>query len=212
MMSFSRRLLARRASFVSVALSVLTLQACGSSPSGPSEAPVGTPLHLKAGTQYLSFFGFNVSPYPEYPPCTPLFQPAAGTEIVTLVTLEQSGSEWVARSSFPEAGTLELRLHGTGLQIAGDGVSGSVRGRGIDQGSPLRGRRDVNVTLSGANGVSTLSGTASRGAYLVDGRTAGVITFSDSMGLEAHCTAVQWMMQPTSGVLDGPLSLLVRPR
>src|SRR4051794_2488974 len=72
-------------------------------------------------------------------------------------------------------GTRELRLHGTGLQIGGDGVSGSVRGRGIDQGSPLRGRRDVNVTLGGPNGVSTLSGTASRGAYLV---TAGQLASS----------------------------------
>src|SRR4051794_33520631 len=59
MMSFRRRLLVHHLSFVLVILSVLISQACGSSPSGPSDEPVGTPLHLKAGTQYLSFLGFN---------------------------------------------------------------------------------------------------------------------------------------------------------
>src|SRR3954470_9166478 len=110
--------------------------ACGASTS-PSPAPQPQPsrLHFKAGLQILTFTGFALSSDPALPPCTPTGAPFAGTSIIAQADLQQSGSQWIARSAAATGGSLELRIEDTGnSSVVGDLITGTIQGSAMDAG------------------------------------------------------------------------------
>jgi hypothetical protein len=162
-----------------------------SSPTTPSNLP------LQPGRQLLTVLGFGISDNPLYPACVPLRVPRDGTVVYTLVTLEQDGGYWVARSTTPELGDLELRFResgGTGLQVAG-----TIRGTGVDAGlTPAATVNDVRVSLGGERGGdATVQGAlASPAASMINGRITGLVRFSDKEGNSSTCSAIMWSLQP----------------
>jgi len=126
----------------------------------------------------------------------------AGTSVVAVADLQQSGSEWIARSTSSANGTLELHLRDAGtFSVLGDPITGTAAGSAIDTGVALRPPNGVTATFIGAS----LEGTVQRTAFLTTGRISGAIRFSDggtSVLSTGTCAAVQWMMQPASGLFD----------
>jgi hypothetical protein len=183
---------------------MLAITDCGGA-TAPSPEP--SRLNLRAGPQLISFLAFAVSGDPQFPPCTPIAVPAGGTSISTRVMLEQSGSEWIARSSPPAAGSLELRLHASGVStLQGEVVEGTVRGFATDLGQQSREPVDVTMRIGGQTGAAVLDGYVERSLFLASGRISGSISFSDSQNAAATCTAVQWLMQPVAGIF-GPVAI-----
>ena len=92
-------------------------------------------------------------------------------------------------------------------------IRGSAHDLGLDVGleSPLP-PSGVRVEFSGSGGSASLDGVVSRGAYLSQGRIAGAIAFTDSQNGRASCAAIQWLMQPASGVLPTSFALFALPR
>jgi hypothetical protein len=197
---------------------LVSMGACGGggeSPAPPTQPTPPTPppsssLNLRPGMQFITFTGLGLSQDPQLPPCTPLGVPATGTSVNTQVMLERSGAEWIARSP-SNLGTLEIRLRDGTSSVLGEGVLGSVRGSAIDVGQGLRPPLDVRVELSGSDGSASLDGVVSRSTFLSQGRITGAIAFTDSQNARGSCTAVQWMMQPTWGVLPTTFALFARP-
>jgi hypothetical protein len=114
--------------------------------------------------------------------------------------LEQSGSEWIARSS-PSAGALEVRLRASGVStLQGEAVQGTVRGFAIDLGQEPRAPVDVTMKINGQSQSAVLDGYVERTLVLAAGRIDGSISFSDSQNATATCTAAQWLMQPAAGI------------
>lgn len=97
--------------------------------------------------------------------------------------------------------------------VLGDGIVGSIEGSAIDVGSQggVRPPIDVRVEFSGGDGGASLEGVAARFASLSQGRITGAITFTDSQNARGSCTAVQWMMQPVSGLVLPPTFALFAP-
>lgn len=185
-----------------VLVAAVAIAGCGhgTSPS-PSPSQASNRLNLQAGPQLISFLAFGTSRDPQFLPCTPIAVPAGGTSVATRVMLEQSGSEWIARSSPPSAGTLEIRLRGSGVSgLQGEGVEGTVRGVAVDLGQQFREPVDVTIRVGGPTGAAALDGYVERALLLASGRISGSISFSDSQNATATCTAVQWLMQPASGI------------
>jgi hypothetical protein len=175
--------------------------ACGGAGTSPSPSPQPSRLHFKAGAQILTFTGFAVSADPALPACTPTGAPFAGTSIIAPADLQQSGSQWVARSTAATGGSLELRIDDTGNSSAvGDLITGSIQGSAIDTGATLRPANGVTATFVAP---SIVDGTVQRTAFFTMGRITGTIRFSDggsSPLSTGTCTAIQWMMQPASGL------------
>jgi hypothetical protein len=55
--------------------------------------------------------------------------------------------------------------------------------------------------LSGNARLATLEGFSHRVLRFITGRIAVAITFADSQGATGHCPAVQWLLEPASGVI-----------
>ncbi|MEO8076638.1 MAG: hypothetical protein ABI818_09940 [Acidobacteriota bacterium] len=115
----------------------------------------------------------------------------------TLVTLERDGEYWVARSTKPELGNVELRFRES--TVGGRHVTGTIRGTGVDAGTTPSGTvHDVRVAFAdGSGGDATVEGelTAPLTGHL-NGRIAGVLSFSDQVGNTATCSAIIWSLQP----------------
>jgi hypothetical protein len=188
---------------VAVVSATVCAAACGGSATSPSPSPQPQPsrLHFKAGPQILTFTGFALSSDPTLPPCTPTGAPFAGTSIIAQADLQQSGSQWIARSTAATGGSLELRIDDTGnSSVLGDLITGTVQGSAVDTGAAVRAPNGVTATFGSP---SSVEGTVQRTAFLTTGRIAGTIRFSDggsSPLSTGTCTAIQWMMQPASGL------------
>jgi hypothetical protein len=183
---------------------VVAIAGCGSATSSsptPSSTQAPSRLNLRAGPQLISFLAFASSRDPQFPPCTPVAVPAGGTSVATRVMLEQSGSEWIARSSPASAGALELRLRASGVStLQGEAVEGTVRGFATDLGQEARAPVDVTMKIGDQSGAAVVDGYVERTLFLASGRIDGSISFSDSQNATATCTAVQWLMQPAAGI------------
>jgi hypothetical protein len=171
--------------------------ACGGR-SAAAPDPVG--LSLAPGPQVLTLAGFTVSLDPEFPPCTPALQPAAGLSVNTFVVLVKEGGEWVARSTAPQE-SIELRFRAAGSSSGGYGyrVTGTISGSAVDVA--LTGVvRDIRVSLgsaAGGAGAAVFDGeTATPTTSLIVGRVSGALRFSDSRGQSSTCSAIRWTMQP----------------
>src|SRR5436190_5971894 len=133
--------IARRALRGSGVGGLVVLLGCGGSPTaaGPDALP------LTEGRQLLTLSGFAVSTDPSLPPCAPAGQPRDGASVNTVVLLTSENGSWVARAAL-NFGTIELHLRPSGTAVTGYGVTGTIRGTGIDVG--LMGvPRHVQVTL-----------------------------------------------------------------
>jgi len=179
-----------------LAVALALLSACGgSSPTASS----GPRLPLRPGPQLLSITGFDFVTDVGLSPCTPIGVPRAGKVVHTLMTLELSGGEWIARPAAGQ-GNLELRIPDavSGI-LPAQAVQGTVRGETRDGpfGDILVGT-NVHVLIESANGsaAAALEGGTQGTLGLVIGRITGKITFSDTEGQTASCTSVFWMMQP----------------
>ena len=169
---------------------------CGGSPSQPT--PSGSSLPLQKGPQLLELTGFDVSSDPEYPPCSNVGSPRQGKHIVTSVSLELSGSDWIARSIAPDnSGTLELRFHDAGsFSMGGQNVSGTIQGSAGDISYGSHSQFDVRFAIAGS---AQVSGRVTGGS-LTMGRFSGVFSFGDSNGSGGTCSAVSFLLQPNQGL------------
>ena len=160
---------------------------CSQPPGGPSGG--GSTLPLQKGQQTLDLTGFDISSDPEYPPCSNPGSPRPGKRVVTTVSLEQSGSDWIARSMAPDTtGTLELRFHGTGeIAMGGQNIVGTITGSARDVTI-----FDVRIDIAGTGQVS---GRVT-GVSLTMGKLAGTLAFADSAGAGGTCPAVAFLMSP----------------
>jgi hypothetical protein len=137
-------------------------------PGAPEPAPTApvSNLPLQPGPQLLSVVGFGLSDNPLYPACSPVLVPHDGPNVDTLVTLERDGE---------------------------------IRGSGVDAGTTPPGTvHDVRVAFAnGRGGDATVEGelTAPLTGHL-NGRIAGVLSFSDKVGNTATCSAIIWSLQP----------------
>jgi hypothetical protein len=183
----------------------VSAEACGGgAATSPSPSPQPSRLHFKAGPQILTFTGFALASDPSLPPCTPTGAPFAGTSVITQADLQQSGSQWIARSTAATGGgSLEVRINDTGNSSPiGDLINGTAQGSAIDAGAGLRPPNGVTATFSAS---SIVEGTVQRTAFFTMGRISGTISFSDggsSPLSTGTCAAIQWMMQPTSGLFS----------
>jgi hypothetical protein len=132
--------------------------------------------------------------------------------LTTNVTLSQDGSDWVARSTTPDNGNIDLRFHETGGQeVGGSGVVGSVyvsgtlTGTGIPNSDNSRGTRFwQTVSFAGVGNdphaqVQGMTGT-SISPVIVFGKATGLITMVDAQGQTVSCSALtEWSIQPGSG-------------
>jgi hypothetical protein len=180
---------------VSLLVLCLLIPHCGGI-EHPTTPGASSNLPLQPGPQVLTVVGFGVSYNPLYPPCAPRGVPYDGTSVDTLVTLQRDGGYWVARSTAPELGTVELRFRES---AAGLRVAGTIRGIGVDAGvTPTGIVHDVLVSFAGDDGdVASVEGAlASPVSAMVNGRIAGRVRFSDSDGNASTCSAITWSLQP----------------
>src|SRR5262249_8198961 len=131
--------------------------------------------------------------------CSPLGVPRNLT-VRTTVDLEPSGSNsWIARSVSSDPSNLVLQFSTTGVrQMGGDEIVGTISGSARDLGDPpFLPANDTIVSLDGSP-VTALSGTVTSTSF-VNGRLAGPIVMSDSLGGKGQCPAVAWTMQSIGG-------------
>jgi hypothetical protein len=171
--------------------------ACGSTTVAPSRPGAGE-LALEAGIYQLSVVGYALSDDPLFPPCSPLFVPAAGTAVTTHLRLERKGSIWVARSAQASPGSIEFQFRDAGPQGSGRAVSGLIRGAAPDAPTPLSPARDVIVSFGegAGDGAAVEGGTDTPVSTLLSGRVTGQIRFADVAGATSTCMAVRWILQP----------------
>jgi hypothetical protein len=79
-------------------------------------------------------------------------------------------------------------------------TGGTVQGTAVDAGEELRPPNGVTISVVAA---ATVEGTVQRAAFLTTGRIVGAIEFSDRTGATGTCSAIQWLMEPTSGIFGG---------
>jgi len=170
-------------------------QACAHSSTSPN--PVST-LNLRTGPAWLNISGYVLSSDPNLPECSVNALPRDGTTVNTWVNLTQSGGDWIGRAP-AEVGTLEIRMHGTGvLGVGGEGIVGTVAGTVIDTGWPLQSQQDVRINIAGSGGSTSgvVEGAANPVVFLAIGRITGAIQISDHLGNAANCTVTSWTLQP----------------
>jgi hypothetical protein len=127
----------------------------------------------------------------------PLGVPSDGTIVMSTVLIRRVGSEWRGQADPSASRDVEIVISATGgATLTGTGVGGTLRGvfHDIGFGGIVR---DVSAEVS----QGLLEGEVHRGAPLASGRLVGRIVFSDSEGNASECEAVEWILQPTSGIL-----------
>jgi hypothetical protein len=163
--------------------------ACSQPPSGPSND--GCSLPSQPIPQRLDLTGFDISFDPDFPVCSNIGSPRSGKHVVTSVLLEQTGCEYIARSTAPDTtGTLELRFRRTGeFAMGGETIVGTMTGSARDVTNS-----DVRIDIAGTAQVSGRVNSL----RLTFGRVSGTMTFADGAGVGGTCTAVTLYMSPES--------------
>ncbi len=118
----------------------------------------------------------------------------AGVSILSFVTLGRDGVAWVARSTTPEDGNVELRL------ITADSSLGPVLMAGTAQGMAVDRRAAgslglASMTFSGAAGpAASLSGSFTAASSSFTGTGQGVLAVSTPIG-SGSCSRGTWTMR-----------------
>ena len=175
-----------RSHAICIALMGLTV-ACGQPPVGPSND--GCSLPSQPIPQRLDLTGFDFSFDPDFPVCSNIGSPRSGKHVVTSVLLEQTGCEYIARSTAPDTtGTLELRFRRTGeFAMGGETIVGTITGSARDVTV-----HDVRIDIAGTAQVSGRVNSL----RLTFGQLSGSMRFADSAGVGGTCTAVKLYMSP----------------
>jgi hypothetical protein len=174
-------------------LSLLALlPSCGSPNTPDHGAP--DPLFVKAGAQRVSVTGYELSNNPNFPECKPFGVPFAGTYILTTLILTKEGSDWVARSSAPEQGSLVIRFHSSGgFVFSQPALTGTATGFQLYTGSGQERGGPVRFII---DGTASVEGSTADFSFYALGRMTGAFRFVDDQGQTGNCTAVAWDLQP----------------
>jgi hypothetical protein len=182
---------------------LLLVAGCGDD-SGPTSPTPATTLPLEAGAYVVVATAHSTLPSGDGCSGTGAF---AGVSIMSFVTLNHEGSDWVARSTTPADGDAEIRFAEVGLRFAQVDVSGMARGTLIDRRA-AQSLGLASMRLSSASGVGAmLTGAFYNSPTMqVVGSAAGVVAVSSPIG-SGTCDRAQWTIrkpEPCEATLSCP--------
>jgi hypothetical protein len=118
----------------------------------------------------------------------------AGVSILSFVTLGRDGAAWVARSSTPEDGNVELRLVTAQSSLGPVLMAGSAQGTAVDRRA-AGSLGLASMTFSGAAGpAANLSGSFTAASSSFTGTGEGVLAVSTPIG-SGSCSRGVWTIR-----------------
>lgn len=134
-------------------------------------------------------------------PCT-LTGPIQPTfQVFAPLTMAREGTEWVARSTSPVDGDIELRIHevtsANPFEIL---VSGTLRGSSIDKATQGILGWTMSFIGSSGSGAAQISGQHALSVEISFGTESfvGIATMTDGRGNKAVCNSLwEWSIQPS---------------
>jgi hypothetical protein len=185
-------------------MALLLLAAACDNESGPTSPTTATTLPLEPGSYVVVASAHSLLPSGAGCSGTGAF---VGMSIVSFVTLNHEGTDWVARSTTPADGDAEIRFAEIGLRFAQVDVSGMARGTLIDRRA-AQSFGLASMRLSSASGVGAMLTGAfyNSPAMQVAGSAAGVVAVSSPIG-SGTCDRAQWTIrkpEPCEAALSCP--------
>lgn len=177
---------------VGAVAAAIALSACGGGDS--PTAPDMPAVMIATGAQVLRI---------TYQGQCPTFEGRGGffPFVYTHVTVTRSGSEWIARATSSDAGTVELRIRqsGAGVIAGSMPVQGSIRGVAIHSADLVPGVPPWNTQANFGDGSATLNGFAFSASALTpaagtSGVGAGTVTFSDNDSRSCSGSSFVWSL------------------
>jgi hypothetical protein len=163
------------------------LSSCDNSKGSPTDPtpPNPTPADLFRGTAGIIIPAiFEEKCSPKTPPWG--FQPPT---VLAQGTITRDGSGWIWRiDSSRGGGTLQINFSSTGMTDTELTLNGTAQGTVVDMLSALRFPNPDRLTVGGAAGPATVTGTFNPRLSGLQGQLTGTLAFTDNQGGVTTCS------------------------